>query len=508
MKKLLFLLLPLAAWGTVFAGVIPTPSLQISPAVGAVGDTFTFTAQHSVGAGNLGLSYRFQFHPGLDWSGWGGASRSFRPTDTGTYRARVQVKNSYGLIQTTYREYRVREEMPRYARITIINPKADVGEEVFFRLHVIVPIGEDIRRTTVRWDFDGDDTWDTGFSSTHLTSHIYPEGNIHIPAAEVRWPNGDTQILQGGYTMPDRWSGYRQEVDWGRVYINQAPALKAPIVNFKPNGTRILKGTTIYFDASESYLPQNGWIEWNFDGGKTVFGKKINRAFLKVGRHTVRTRACYRRSSPKCETTISVIQIYPKPIDFRIELETSIQVTVDSDNSVAEFAQRNLSMTEGTTISFQAKVIREASPVGAVLRYRWDFDGDGYWDTPMTGSSSVSHKFDKRGVYRPRVEVADLRIEDFSKTAIAETKVVIERRQSAYAKTTFIAAPDEVFTDEEVTFQAMVEKKVAIAPYNVPRAEYRWDADGDGLWDTPFGNHTNFEWKYDRSGTYTRAVQC
>ncbi|MBD3236524.1 MAG: hypothetical protein GF330_07460 [Candidatus Eisenbacteria bacterium] len=38
---------------------------------------------------------------------------------------------------------------------------------------------------------------------------------------------------------------------------------------------------------------------------------------------------------------------------------------------------------------------------------RWDFDGDGEWDTPFSRATRVSHVYAEPGSYRPRLEVRD-----------------------------------------------------------------------------------------------------
>lgn len=42
------------------------------------------------------------------------------------------------------------------------------------------------------------------------------------------------------------------------------------------------------------------------------------------------------------------------------------------------------------------------------LTYRWDFEGDGAWDTEYTKGNAIAHKYDESGIYNVRVEVQDL----------------------------------------------------------------------------------------------------
>ncbi len=44
-----------------------------------------------------------------------------------------------------------------------------------------------------------------------------------------------------------------------------------------------------------------------------------------------------------------------------------------------------------------------------MLKYRWDFDGDGAWDTKWSPSAVVTHTYDKKDIYKVRLEVNDQR---------------------------------------------------------------------------------------------------
>jgi len=42
------------------------------------------------------------------------------------------------------------------------------------------------------------------------------------------------------------------------------------------------------------------------------------------------------------------------------------------------------------------------------LQYRWDFEGDGVWDTEFSGNSAIANKYDQPGQYAAAVEVKDV----------------------------------------------------------------------------------------------------
>ncbi|MCC6746140.1 MAG: NADH-quinone oxidoreductase subunit L [Deltaproteobacteria bacterium] len=61
----------------------------------------------------------------------------------------------------------------------------------------------------------------------------------------------------------------------------------------------------------------------------------------------------------------------------------------------------------GQSVTFDAT--QGVIPDQRKLEYRWDFDGDGTWDTSFSAAATTSHAFPKAGKYKVKLEVRDLR---------------------------------------------------------------------------------------------------
>ncbi|MFH1144884.1 MAG: PKD domain-containing protein [Candidatus Eisenbacteria bacterium] len=67
-----------------------------------------------------------------------------------------------------------------------------------------------------------------------------------------------------------------------------------------------------------------------------------------------------------------------------------------------------LSGYEGiTSLRFNATLAKDDSTSNVNLLKRWDYDGDGTWDSAEQRASRVRHTYDQAGTYRPRLLVMD-----------------------------------------------------------------------------------------------------
>lgn len=58
-------------------------------------------------------------------------------------------------------------------------------------------------------------------------------------------------------------------------------------------------------------------------------------------------------------------------------------------------------------IKFDASLSNDDWDLSGQLRKRWDFDGDGTWDTPLSSRSRENHVYPQPGTYQPRLLVQD-----------------------------------------------------------------------------------------------------
>ena len=121
------------------------------------------------------------------------------------------------------------------------------------------------------------------------------------------------------------------------------------------------------------------------------------------------------------------------------------------------------------------------------LFYKWDFDGDGTWDTPYSKNKTSSHRYYSEGNYKPVLIVSNhLSLSD---TTYSELNV-----KAGYSppKAKFNIYPDHGNLLCNFTFDAT---KTYDDEDSINNLKFRWDWENDGVWDTdyltdPVINHT------------------
>jgi len=490
-------------WGQVFAASLPHASLVITPSTGEINKEFVFDASDSTNTRGQkgGLEYRFQFANESNWTSWGIISKkTYKPMDIGSFRARVQVRDKESkTMQTVFRNYRVAGGIYRHIRISAQPTKVSAGEPVSFELVVSLPRTEDPDAVTVRWDFDSDGKWDTSWSRQKIVTHTYSLTDVGqvSPTAEVLFPDKSTETVRGIETIPSERYGSNQPVyksEWDKIEVREAPIVP-PIVNVSPGKVARNEDTIFVFDASQSLIPEHAWLEWNFYGEQFVKGKsKVSHKFTSPGFHKVIIRTCYDRAQPKCEETSLTIEVKTDSIDYRAEISAqniTRQTTFSTENTTQLF-----SIVSGDQIRFSAS-LKKRDVTASQFTYRWDFQGDGAWDTTFSKDSTAEYVFLQPGEYQTTVQVQN---EDLvATTNYIKIKVVA----SSAPRGDFVVDKEIIYTGDLVRFKPRIHDLQS--PES--KLEVRFDADGDGNWDTTFHKSANHEWKYSEPGKYIAKMQ-
>ncbi|MBD3392413.1 MAG: hypothetical protein GF410_10385, partial [Chitinivibrionales bacterium] len=130
-----------------------------------------------------------------------------------------------------------------------------------------------------------------------------------------------------------------------------------------------------------------------------------------------------------------------------------------------------------TRFTFDASGSRDKTSSGT-LKYRWDFDGDGVWDSPKEGyaaRSRVTHSFKKYGEYAPKVEIVNAA----GTTQLMSARVIVDALPVARLTIT----PSDAEPGATLTFDASGSTDDAAL-------HYRFDMNGDGTWDEPRKGYT------------------
>lgn len=520
----------LIALGVFFAGfstanALPQINFSISPSVGIQNTEFTINARDSRNSsGNVGgIDLRCQYFYGQEWTRWSGnLVLKFRTSEIGRHKAKCQIRDrETGNIQTTYREFQVKEDLPRMARIKVYKTNLVVGEPVFFSLVIPTSTGENPDNILARWDFNSDGTWDTSFSRKKILSYAYDKQGKTSPTVEIKFPYGRVMTVRG--FAPTRQAGIHYDEDDivnGSLMVSSS-VLQQPIVNISPGTTEFTEKTVFNLDASKSKVPRLGWMEWSIDGQQWMRfprKKKVSFSFNSAGKHEVRTRVCLGKTNLKCSETVNSFDIKTDPLDFavkiRLQNKTNSQI---SRVSVNGNIQHYIPVEVGDQIRFSAVVSRYGY-LGKLL-YRWDFESDGNWDTDFSKNSFTETNFDHLGEFAITVQVQSedgILVQETKKIMVKinpKPTIYVAQKPGDSMTSCEGRATDGINANNVKTQctngKIFVGERVRFFPNFSSEAtnQIRFDMDNDGLWESDFRGLGSQEWVFETAGEKVVKMQ-
>ncbi|MCK4390439.1 MAG: PKD domain-containing protein [Desulfobacterales bacterium] len=144
-------------------------------------------------------------------------------------------------------------------------------------------------------------------------------------------------------------------------------------------------------------------------------------------------------------------------------------------------------------VRFDASGSRDVD--GQIIRYEWDFDGDGTYDYESADTPVVTHTFSSPGMYNPVLRVTD---NDWLSDTDATQMLQL-------GQLTAIASADPLTGTANVTNFSFTGR--AIDPVEGRIDNYRWDFNGDGEWDYFDFSNPDTSRKYSDPGSYTAVFQ-
>ncbi len=310
-------------------------------------------------------------------------------------------------------------------------PFVDVANS-FFRLDVSASHDATGRNDGlgVRWDFEGDGTWDYpsgGVFSTNM--HVYrswPRPGRYFVTVQLRDERGNT----AGRRIPVRVA---EEFEIDRIVVPDTVGMGV----VETMTCRILFATDSVLDYS-----------WDFDGDgayDTVSDtSSVQHRYLSKGKKTVLCMARDRAGRSDTISTSIIVGNAPTLVDamgpYRVQVNSPLSVVgsvEDLDNSI--------------------------------LSYSWDFDGDGKYDWTSTNSSRTQYSFLRAGEYTIRLSA---QTNDGARTSDSATVTVFNVPPKAYAGEDVISK-----TGKPVLLMGTARDPDGYV------VKYEWDFEGDGTFD-------------------------
>ncbi len=249
--------------------------------------------------------------------------------------------------------------------------------------------------------------------------------------------------------------------------------------------------TTFSFDASDSY-DQRGFsnyldYRWSYDYGNTEFTDWSSSS-----------SASYEYDSTGDKTVALEVRDEDGFTD-----RTYGEVTVwDTGGWSTWFDVSPTSGDTSTVFTFEADIAERGGTSSSDYDVRWDFDGDGEWDTDYDDTLIAYHTYDDTGYFNPRMEV---------RSPDGDTVEIYG----------FEDGDEDDVTYLYVTFNNNPGAAISVYPSSGSTAttfyfdgsnsyytdEYRWDLDGDGVFEYDWSDEENPSTKYTVPGTYEATLQ-
>jgi PKD repeat protein len=206
-----------------------------------------------------------------------------------------------------------------------------------------------------------------------------------------------------------------------------------------------------------------------------------------------------------------VMHIYPQPGTYQAVLEVmdaegltsqtskSIEVNLSSSAPIAHFTVRPEAGRVTDYFVFDASGCYDLQDDINQLKVRWDFNGDGVWDTQFSTYKAEGHFYPDPGSYVAKLEVKD------TEGLTGSTTRFIEVRPANIKPTAFFTADPETGTIEtEFTFDASGSTDTEDSSEQL---RVRWDWNNDGVYDTGYSTEKIVKHQFTVSGTYVVVLE-
>jgi YD repeat-containing protein len=157
-----------------------------------------------------------------------------------------------------------------------------------------------------------------------------------------------------------------------------------------------------------------------------------------------------------------------------------------SQAPTASFTAAPNPVPTGTQVNFNASA--SSDPDGSVVKYEWDLDGNGSYETSTGATPTTSKTYASEGAL-----TIGLRVTDDSGATGATTRIVTVQNHGPQAS--FTASPNPVPVGGTVNFDAS-----GSSDPDGSIAKYEWDLDGNGSFETDTGTTPTTSHTYENPG--------
>jgi YD repeat-containing protein len=162
-------------------------------------------------------------------------------------------------------------------------------------------------------------------------------------------------------------------------------------------------------------------------------------------------------------------------------------VTVTNRAPTSSFSATPSSVSKGQLVSFDGS--GSTDPDGTVVKYEWDLDGNGTFETSTGTTPTASRSYSSAGKFEPKLRVTD----DKGATAVSTKAVTVTLTPPTAS---FTASPNPAETGASISFNGS-----GSTDPDGTVVKYEWDLDGNGTYETATGATATTSRSYATAGT-------
>ncbi|MFH1414320.1 MAG: PKD domain-containing protein, partial [Candidatus Omnitrophota bacterium] len=301
------------------------------------------------------------------------------------------------------------------------------------------------------WDFEGKGNYAWDSSATGSCSYVYAGAGNYISTVRVTDESG----------AHDTYS----------TLIQVQEPLSAPQVTVGADTTSGAAPLKVNFTVSATSSVGVSKYEWDFEGDG-VYEYKSNMSGNVVQNYS---------GAGVYTATLKVTDVTA----LSTEVETIINVSGAPSAPSVSLTLSEQSGTAPCSVDLTANNLNSAE----LIRYEWDFNGDGEYDQSTYDESTVTYVYRQAGTFNPKVRVTD----ENNLSASATNQIIIEEDDS-------ISQPNASFTPSATEGEAPLSIDFADQSEGVI-TEKAWDFNGDSSYDYSF-SQGDTSYAYPEAGYY------
>ncbi len=397
-----------------------------------------------------------------DWSNATTGVATWTYDTAGNYTAKLRAEDNIGDFATATVAVEVRPQPPNQP------PVADAGddEEVFQGDAVeFVMAGYDPDGIVVlyEWDYDGDGTWDYESPYPLLTNHTYYDVGVYEAVLRVTDDDGATGTDSRNITVKE-------------LVQNQPPVADAgPDITAEVGTVVTLVGNGVDPDGHIVLF------KWDFDGDGTYDWENPSTGTAKHTYNSVGVflaRLLVRDNNDASHTDTTSVEITPVHVN---------------EPPIAD-AGPDMEAVQGEEVDFRAN---GSDADGFIVRWEWDFDGDGTYDWNSTQKEIATWTYDMTGLFIARLQVTDNEGAQDTDIVRVSVEASVQHNEAPLADA---GGPYSGVAGQELNLEGS-----GTDPDGTVET-YQWDFEGDGTTDYTSGSSGVTAVIYDTPGVYTAVL--